>query len=364
MNKPPAAGLSARKTAVRLHRWLGLGAAVIWLVQALTGMLLAFHFEAEDALLTTRHQATDLAAIEQRLERFADAGGDAKVDWVWTTAGLADRYIISLAGADGVARKVYIDGGGEILRDRPADAYSFLGLMREVHLTLVAGTTGHWILAVTGLLLVTNLVFGLIAAWPQRGGWRQALTPRGRRGSAAGLHSWHRAIGLWAAAPALVIAGTGTLMLFEEQVRGLVGATEVSLPANPSIGKPVGFAAAVRASVTAIPGSRFVGTTLPSSQDASYYAWVRAPGELYRGGYGSSLVIVDANDGRVRGAWPASDANAAQALVASFYPLHTGESLGLAGRILTLAIGAWLAVIICLGLLLWWRKRARTDARA
>lgn len=74
-------------------------------------------------------------------------------------------------------------------------------------------------------------------------------------------------------------------------------------------------------------------------QDASYYAWVRAPGELYRGGYGSSLVIVDANTGGVRGTWPATEADPARAVIASFYPLHTGESLGTLGRILTMSVG-------------------------
>ncbi len=357
---PPRTG---GRTIVRLHRWLGLGAAAIWLVQALTGILLSFHFEAEDALLTTRHTPTNLTAIEHRIDDIAAAGGDAKVHWIWTTAGLRDRYILFFATTAGDDHKAYIDGAGKILRDRKADKYSFLALMREVHLTLVAGRTGHWILAIAGLLLVTNLVFGLVAAWPRHGGWRAVLAARGHIGSRAGLYSWHRAIGLWAVLPAIVVAGTGTLILFEDQVRGALGAHEVSLPANPAAGTPVGFAAAVRAAVAAIPGSRFVGTTLPSREDASYYVWLRAPGELYRGGYGGSLVVVNANNGDIRGAWPAADADAASTFVGSLYPLHTGEGIGLAGRILALAIGVWLVVVIILGLLLWWRKKPRGRTR-
>lgn len=359
MTDSPSTNGKTRKTVVKLHRWLGLGAAAIWLVQAITGILLTFHFEVEDAMLSARQVPTDPAAIERRIETLANAGGKAKVDWIWTTAGLPGRYIILHDDAGGVSRKAYIDGAGSILRNDAADDYSFLGLMREIHLTLVAGTVGHWILAVSGVLLFTNLVFGLTVAWPKRGEWRHALRPRGRRGSTAGFHSWHRALGLWAGLPALVIVGTGSLILFEHEIRDLVGAEEVSLPANPATGTPVGFAAASRAAVAAIPGSRFVGTTMPSTEDASYHAWVRAPGELYRGGYGGSLVIVDANNGTIRGAWPATEADAAQAFVASFYPLHTGESLGLAGRILSLATGLWLIVTVLLGLFLWWRRRAR-----
>lgn len=349
----------ARKTFVKLHRWLGLCAAAIWLVQALTGILLTFHFEAEDAMLTTRQVATDSTAIERRIDALANAGGAARVNWIWTTAGLPDRYVILHKSADGESRKAYIDGAGEILRNAAADDYSFLGLVREIHLTLVAGTVGHWILAASGLLLVTNLVFGLVIAWPKRGQWRHALRPRGRRGSAARSYSWHKALGLWAGLPLLIVVTTGTLVLFEHPIRDLVGAEEVSLPANPATGQPVGFAAASHAAVAAIPGSRFVGTTMPSVEDASYYAWVRAPGELYRGGYGGSLVVVDANDGGIRGAWPVTEADPAQAFVASFYPLHTGEALGLAGRLLALATGVSLAAGIILGLLLWWRRRSR-----
>jgi uncharacterized iron-regulated membrane protein len=362
MTDSPATKGSTRKTLVKLHRWLGLGAAAIWLVQALTGTLLTFHFEAEDAMLSTRTVPVDLTAIEQRIGTLATAGDKAKVDWVWTTAGLSGRYVILHSDAAGVSRKAYIDGAGSMLRNRPADDYSFLGLMRDIHLTLVAGTVGHWILAVSGLLLFTNMIFGLIVAWPKRGQWRYALRPRGRRGSTASYYNWHKALGLWAGLPALVIVGTGSLILFEHQIRDLVGADEVSLPSNPSSGEPVGFAAASRAAVAAIPGSRFVGTTIPSAEDASYYAWVRAPGELYRGGYGGSLVVVDANDGSIRGAWPATEADAKQTFVASFYPLHTGESLGLFGRLLSLAIGVWLTTSIVVGLLLWWRKRPRAQA--
>lgn len=360
-DSPPANG-TTRKNLVKFHRWLGLGAAAIWLVQAMTGILLVFHFEAEDAMLSTRQVASDPAAIERRIDALADAGGMAKVDWIWTTAGLSDRYIILHNDAAGVSRKAYIDGAGTILRNAPADEYSFLGLMREIHLTLVAGTFGHWILAVSGVLLFTNMVFGLIVAWPKRRQWRHALRPRGRRGSTAGYYSWHKALGLWVGIPALILVATGTLVMFEEQVRDLVGAEEVSLPPNPATGPSVGFAAASRAAVAAIPGSRFVGTAMPTAEDASYHAWVRAPGELYRGGYGGSLVIVDANTGKIRGAWPATEAGVAQWSVASFYPLHTGESLGLFGRILSLAIGIWLTTTIILGLLLWWRKRPRAKA--
>lgn len=349
--------------ATRIHRWLGLAAALVWLVQAVTGTILSFHFEIEDALLTTNSPPTDLAAIEQRIDNLASSGKSAAANWIWTTAGLSDRYVINFTSGDGETRFARINGAGEILRDRAATEHSFLTLVREIHLTLVAGETGHWILATTGTLLVTNLIVGLGVAWPRRGRWRRALRFNAEGDRYATIYSRHRAFGLWGVIPALFVAGTGTLTLFEHPIEDLLGVEAVDLPPISPQVEGVGFAAAATSAVAAIPGSRFVGTTLPSTQDASYHAWVRAPGELYRGGYGGSLVIVNANDGSIRGAYPATGHDAARAFIASFYPLHTGEAAGTIGRIVVMFVGLWLTTLIVLGLLLWMRRTRRERHR-
>lgn len=347
-----------RGLLIRLHRWLGLGAALFWLVQAATGTLLGFHFELDDALITMQARPTDLDAIGHRLDRLGTAGPAAGVTWIWTTAGLPDRYVIAYRDAAGTARRARIDGGGAVLRDRAAGEYGFLELMRAIHIDLLAGRAGQWILAVSGLLLVTNLVFGLAVAWPRRGTWRQALLPRRTGGPAARSYSLHRAVGLWMALPVLLLAMTGTLLLFEHEMRHLLDVEDVSLPPNPPAGNgPVGLATAVQAGIAAIPGSRFVGTTLPTASDASYYMWVRAPGELYRGGYGRSLVVIDANDAGIRGAYPIQDAPPADILVSALYPLHTGEAGGTPGRILGLLTGIGLLAMTIFGLQLWLRRR-------
>lgn len=349
--------LAGMRTVARLHRWLGLAAAIIWLVQAASGMLLTFHFEADDALLSTERVTTDFAAIQERMTTLDDAGGEARANWIWTTAGLPDRYVISYAAPDGEARMAKIDGAGGILRDAAADDFTFLGLMREIHLTLLSGEIGHWILGIAGLLLFTNILFGLYLAWPRKGQWRRALVPVRSNGAATRSYSWHRAVGMWAGIPAAFTILAGSLIVFEHQIGDAIGAEEIVLPANPAKAAPVALDRAVASAIAAIPGSRFVGTTMPSDEDASFYAWVRAPGELYRGGYGGSLVIVDANDASVRGAWPATEAEPARIFIGSLYPLHTGEAAGIVGRILVMLTGIWLIVMIVVGVQLWLRRR-------
>src|SRR3546814_20228210 len=118
---------------------------------------------SSDLMLSMRHVPTDLAAIERRIDTLANAGGKAKVDWIWTTAGLSGRYIILHDDSAGVSRKAYIDGAGTMLRNAPADDYRFMGLMRETHLTIVPGTAGTWIPPVNGVRPFPNLSSGPIS---------------------------------------------------------------------------------------------------------------------------------------------------------------------------------------------------------
>ncbi|MGD1954548.1 MAG: PepSY-associated TM helix domain-containing protein [Sphingomonadales bacterium] len=350
---------SALRLVKIIHKWLSLGAFVFWVNQAFTGALLSFHFELADALVSTQHAPTDRQKIEHLLTELDGAGGDAQVYWIWTSAGLADRYVVNFANEQGINRRLRINGQGDILKDRKASDHTVLSFMRAVHINLLSGATGSLVLAVTGVLLVSNLILGLIAAWPQRGTWKRTLLPalRGSGITYSTLYSWHRALGLWTAIPALLLVTTGVLMIYEHDISHILQAEDASLPANPQTQPAIGIAAAMEAAVQAIPGSRFVGTTLPSSKDASYYAWVRAPGELYRGGYGASLVIFDANNGSIRGAYPISEASAAQVFVKSLYPIHTGEAAGLGGRVVAMLTGIWLLATVAFGITLWIKRQ-------
>ncbi|MBB4630843.1 hypothetical protein [Sphingosinicella soli] len=52
---------------LRIHRRLSLAAVLFWLAQALSGVLIVFHWEVEDALIAAVHRNTDPPAIESRL---------------------------------------------------------------------------------------------------------------------------------------------------------------------------------------------------------------------------------------------------------------------------------------------------------
>jgi len=351
----PSPPRTARRSILAVHRWLSLGAAVFWLLQAISGILIVFHWETRDRSLSDIHRATDLAAIERRIDALAPAGSGEKVTTIWTSGGLADRYAIYLEDRQGESRTVRIAGDGTILDAPDGNADAIMSFLVGLHHDLL-GSWGSWIVAISGLLLCSNIVLGLVAAWPKRGTWRRALTPPSRGPAAARLYGWHRAIGLWAAIPALAIAATGTAMKFEESLGKLVGAVPVELPAIAPTREPVGFAVAAGAALGAIPGSTLTQAAWPADDDATYRFRLHAPGEIRRA-YGDSIVLVDANDGQVRGTFPIDEGAPARAFMSALFPIHTGEAGGLAGRLLSVAIGLWLATMIVLGFRLWLRRR-------
>ncbi len=356
MSEPlPAGRRPLRRSILTGHRWLSIGAAIFWLLQALTGIAIVFHWEIADAQLSSAHRPADFAAIERRIDALEAEQAGSKATTVWTTGSDSNRFNIYLEGPDGESRSVRVLGDGTVI-DRPRkDETRLMGFLVDFHHDLL-GSWGSWIVAISGMLLCSNLVLGLVAAWPKRGTRRRALVPTRKGPPAARLYSWHRAVGLWAVVPALVIAATGTLMKFEDGVSSLIGAEGVELPANPAAGPPVGFAEAAKAATGAVPGSTLTQVAWPKDGDATFYTRVNAPGEIRRA-YGDTRVLVDANDGTVRGVFPIGEAEPARAFMSALFPLHTGEAGGLVGRLLSIAVGVWLVTMIVAGLMLWLKRR-------
>lgn len=349
MIAPSISRPSLRRLLVPIHRWLSLGAALFWLVQALTGIAILFHWEIDDGAYPSLHRPTDLAAIERRIDMLEARG--ATIMSVWTTAGADDRYTINLESGS-----VRIAGDGTELKPASGEKPTLLRALVGIHHDLLGNAFGSWIVSLSGLLLLANLCLGLAAAWPRRGWWRTSLVPSRKGPLAARLNSWHRAIGLWAVLPALLIVGTGVLLKFENGVSALIGVSAVSLPALPSTGAPIGFAAASSAALSAIPGSTLTAVRWPKADDATFNIRVRAPGEVRRA-YGASIVLVDANTGAVRGVYPIAQADAPRRSMSALFPLHTGESGGIVGRLLAGLVGLWIVTMTALGILTWVKRR-------
>lgn len=363
-------GMTTRRLALAIHRWLSLSVALLWLLQAFTGLFAVFHWEVDDATVRGVRRPLDFVAMERAVGELAPAGSGRRVASLWTTAASPNRYDVTIeAEAPGRSEAVRIDGAGGVLRrrtdgERWADG-GWVDTLVTLHHNFLAGDLGSWIVGVSGALLVSNIGLGVWAAWPRAGAWRRALRPPSRGPASAKLHDWHRAVGLWAAAPAGLTVSAGVLLVFAGPLERLVAPTPEAPTLASTAPRTIGLARAVaiareRHSDAVVSGVRF-----PSAGDATWSLRLRLPGEAIRA-YGESRVAVSALDGRVTQDMDARRAAPSRWAYNHLFAFHTGEIAGPLGRAAVFALGLWLVSMICLGVSLWAARRslAKTPGRA
>jgi len=339
--------MTLRAAVIRIHRWLGLAVAALWLLQAATGVLIVFHWEIDDAITAGAHRPADLHAIEQRITPLAPGS-------MWSTAGARDRFDVFVDGA-----VVRIDGAGNTLRTRrDGETFAHGGIVDTVvvlHQSLLAGDRGRWITGTSGVLLFSNVVFGIVAAWPRRGQWLRALKPLRSGALVAKRYSWHRAAGLWIAIPLLCIVTAGVLLAFDEQIEALLHAGQDSPPAIAGAAH-VGLAQACQIALARFPGSAISGVSFPKADNAMWSITLRQPGELQRA-YGKTRVFISAADGHLIGEYDALKTGPVRRFLDHVFSFHTGEMGGVIGRLIVLMTGIGLVTVIVFGLALWLVRR-------
>ena len=358
-NKCRATG---RRTIFSVHRWLGLAAGLLWLFQAVSGTIIVFHWEEDDASIAGRHVPTDLSGIGHTISWLAPRGSGRQVTQVWTSAGFSDRYdVMVVDDKSGEVTTVRIEGDGTPIRLTPPGHVNFINTLVLLHQSLLSGTPGRWAMGASGALLFTNLIVGLVLAWPKKGNWARALRPPSKGGPIARYYGWHRALGLIWCLPALLLVSAGILLAYNGPLQAALGATPPTISARPGPAR-VSFRDAVTSALRQVPGARLAAVEMPSAMDATYKVHVRTAGE-WRRAYGDSMVFVDAVNGRIRGVALAKDAPANLYWFDTLAPIHTGEAFGLFGRILVLCTGIWLTTMIVIGARLWWVRRRRQASK-
>lgn len=358
--------LVMKATLHKLHRYLSLTLAVLWLTQALTGLVMVFHWELDDALVAGAVRPIDVASIGRQVSALNIAQPPDSVTALYPTAGAVDRfdiYIENPAGETDIAR---VNGAGEILLRRPLDHdFAHAGLIQAavvLHQSLFMGDRGRALIGISGAVLLSNLVLGSLLAWPHKKQWSRALLPPRAIRGAPTIYSWHRALGLWLGMPASIFIVAGILLAFDDAIESALipQAVPVALSGAPAIRglkpAPVAPEFAMQKALGLYAGSTMAGVKMPSMDSPWYRVRLRQPGE-WRRVFGRTTVYISAVSGDVLLSESAFAASPQQRFLDILYPIHTGEIGGLAGRVLDFAVALWLLAMLGLGLSLWWARQ-------
>ena len=365
-----------KPTAFKIHRWIGLALGVWILMVALTGSILAFRAPLE-------------ALIHPRLFLVRDGAAPARFDLMEAAveARYPDRGVIGFA-RDGLrpdeSFQVILAGPSVNIQApsfnpvRDADLEVFVhprtgailgarpywGAMRIVywlHKELLAPFAGAPYLGALGLALTALLVAGFVYWWPKPGHFRRSFRIETGRGARRFFHDLHRSAGATIGALILVSAATGVFMCYEIKIEGVLARLGLADAAEPFVpskagGRPrIPVQAVVDRVRIAYPAFDPVLVNDPIGGSGAYglQLFPRAASRVWR----TVEIGIDAYTGKTVSLFDPRRQKPGASLPLWIIFLHNGQMFGGVGRVVVLAEGVALTLLVLSGPWLWWMRR-------
>ncbi|KAF0805953.1 PepSY-associated TM helix domain-containing protein [Alcanivorax sp. S71-1-4] len=348
-----------KPTLLALHKYAGLALAVLLGVIGASGSLLVFH-DTQDQWLTPALRSTpgSSRSFDEIIAAAQAAMPDAVPRRLDVSQDQRSPHVVRFPGPDGAPGPIQVavsPSTAQVLAVRQWGAYPMSWVYR-LHYTLLSGSTGKYVVGVCGLFLLFFCLSGLYLWWPRAGRWRRAFTVRRDLGAFRFNHDLHQVAGVVLLPVMLIVAFSGTALVFPAQVTALVRAVlPVEAPQKVSLaatGEPVSFDAAIDAARRVFPEATLTRIDFPDGPGNGYRVAFRQAGE----GHGTTRVWVS-GAGQVLATRDARQVPAGNRFLDWQFPLHNGAQFGLAGRWLVFVSG-WVLVMLCgTGVYLWWRKR-------
>jgi uncharacterized iron-regulated membrane protein len=339
-----------KRLLLQVHRWAGLTAALLILLQAATGAVLVFRTDLAE-LIDPAGMTRASAAGAAPLSRIVEAGrarypgfGVEKVVFPQTSRGV---HLVHLLDTRGSSRYVSVDPGtAQPLRAGGVWAFPAEALL-QVHYRLLSGRVGLALMMLSGLSLLVIAATGLSYWWPKRGRWKKSLAVDTRLPGKLLLRQVHRTLGVACAASAVFSATTGLVvagefMLTPGPLVTLAASTE---PVRGDVDRALAQAR------TVYPGRAIRDVRLRPTDALDVFFWApeASPHAVHR-------VRVDLAAGRVGEVTPAARAGT---LWMTVLPIHSGDTFGRLGSLVILVGGLGLFTLAATGPIVWLLSRRR-----
>jgi uncharacterized iron-regulated membrane protein len=363
-----------RPLAMRLHRWVALAVGAWFLLLGLTGAAMVWHGEIDRALNPRWFAPIDNCGAVAPATPIASAlaihaanvAGSKPTQvmapietgaafLVWDKPGkLRRQHFVDVA----CARYLGARDWGAVRLDRE----HAVPAIYELHRSLLAGEAGHVAVGFGGLLLLFAAISGVVTAWPRqrtRANFKRVFTLKRDAGNHRRMYDLHRATGAWLFLFLALMSLTGAYLCFPKQGRAIVGAmfatSPVELRATGRARVDGSADALVRHAEALWPRSQWTRVLLPTDKTNAWDVRLLQAAEV-RADTGDTRVRLRA-DGNVVDLRDPLRGPTGDRLIAWLFPLHSGEALGLGGRIAWTAFGLAPALLFVTGAWLWWKRR-------
>jgi uncharacterized iron-regulated membrane protein len=353
-----------RPALLKVHRWLGLTAGLLLMLNALTGsMMLAARpldrvLNAQLFEVAATGQTVPLEDIRHSLLR--EFG--AQASFTLRPPRQPDESILVHVRSNSWKGQAYFDPYTGARLGAREEHEGFANAIFEFHSALLSGDTGKKVLAFNTLTMLLMLLTGLLLWWPRR--WRGALSVKLGSGLFRGLFDLHRVGGVLLGVWILACVASGTWMAWRpisQWVTQMAGQQALSPPPVPAAaqGRAATADEMVATANTALPGGMVGYLGLPAKPTTAVRIRKKLEDDPHPNGLSS--VWLHPQTGAVLRVdrWTQLDIGAR--LYAWVYPFHAGLLAGAAGVLATAAAGVVLFGFGVSGTWLWWlRRRMRT----
>lgn len=242
---------------------------------------------------------------------------------------------------------------GEVLGVR-ARGQTFLGYVRALHVRLATGDLGRNILKWSGIAMLLSLASGLYLWWPIK-----QIRIRGKWGSRRVWFDLHNAIGIFSLLPLAVLATTGTVLGFEDQLAPLIYKLTRSSPMHATrtaVREPAPGATSITPDEAVAIARIYMPGAIPYRVQMPNYGGVYQVALLYpqdRVSGGRNLVALDPYQGNLVSLSRSSDLSLGDRILAMNEAIHTGNVLGMPSRITVWLASTMVFAQASSGLLMW-----------
>ncbi|MBA3595247.1 MAG: PepSY domain-containing protein [Polaromonas sp.] len=383
-----------RSALVVIHRYSGLFMAVFLIIAGLTGSVITFYREFDKSLnpelflAEERGPALSLSELSQKIEaaypqartsfmRVGREPGESVLSWITPRTNPQTGKPFELPHTQVFVHPVTGDilGGRQfgVLSTEKKDLIPFLyKLHYKLHLP---EKSGMWLMGGVAMLLTLNCLIAFYLAIPQKGPLWKAFGLSWNGDAGRFNFDLHRAAGLWFWAVLLVIGFTSVYLnlrveVFTPAVELFSPVTKDPIQKARALSQPLAQPAVDwnKALVLAQAALRKEGgrETKPDGISLDYKKGIyriRFHSDQDIAYYGDTRVYIDATSGENKGILRRGDGTAGDTIMQWQYPLHSGQALGMAGRIVVFIAGLVTALLSITGIVVWLGKRKRNPGR-
>lgn len=354
---------SLRKTASRVHLWLGLAGGLLFCLMGLTGGIVAFRPQLASWLSppSAYPQGCSTPMDWTRAEQQVTAFAHAPISRIYGPYEHDPRYHFRMATDQPIlfTHVIYDACAGKVLGEI---SFQWMDWVVDLHHNLLSGRTGRNIAGVIGLALLVSSIGGWLLWLLSNPSLKTVFRIRG--GAVAGRTSrdLHRAMGLTAGTLLLLGSFTALWLCFPQAMRTLL-APIAPVPADvrpsrrahdESRPERAGLAPVIAAAEKALPGGAVREIRLPEGNgNVQIRMWL--PGDFRS--LGNNIVYVDSVTARVLAVDLYSTKLPQSRFVQAMAGLHYGEWGGLGFRVLYGIAGLAAVALFLSGFFIWWLPR-------